>query len=81
MHCDIEVRDSLQGGGVVLIIRITEDDPDPGGAPSHGLMTCLAQYGVPHDLILMALAKLSTLPTLVLCKPSDYDAWEIREGG
>lgn len=64
----------------MLTIHITETDPaadaaDDRGSPD-GLAVCLAQYGVPPDVIQTALAALSHIKTLRLCKPSEDEAWE-----
>ena len=65
----------------MLMIQITEDESplwtansDPDGLPGF-----LAHCGVPHTVIHEALAHLLQLKTLLLCKPSEEDAWEIRE--
>jgi hypothetical protein len=66
----------------MLTIHITEDDPDSLATESHGhkdgLAACLAHYGVPHDVIHTALVYLSLVKTLMLCKPSEQEAWQIR---
>jgi hypothetical protein len=66
----------------MLTIHITETDPaadaaDNPGSPN-GLADCLAQYGVPPDVIHTALAALSRVKTLRLCKPSEEEAWEVH---
>jgi len=65
----------------MLIIEITQDDPNPTVPSAHrnDLPSCLAAYGIPHELILTALQKLPTLKTLRLCKASQYEEWEIQE--
>jgi hypothetical protein len=67
----------------MLTIHITEADPasllahDTGS--KDGLATCLAHYGVPHDVIQTTLAFLPQVKTLMLCQPSEGEAWEIWE--
>jgi hypothetical protein len=67
----------------MLTIRITATDPAAGaaGGPGspNGLADCLAHYGVPLDVMQTALAALSHVKTLRLCKPSEEEAWEIQE--
>jgi len=65
----------------MLMIRITEDESSLGTANSDpdGLPVFLAHCGVPHTVIHEALAHLPQLKTLLLCKPSEEEAWEIRE--
>ena len=66
----------------MLIIRITEDDlvsQEEDHADNDGLKAFLAQQGVPQAIIDKALAILPQLTTLMLCQPSEYDEWEIRE--
>jgi hypothetical protein len=67
----------------MLMIEITEDDPNPAVLSAHtdDVPACLASYGIPQALILAALQKLPTLKTLRLCKPSPDDEWEIQEVG
>jgi hypothetical protein len=66
----------------MLTIHITEANPtavaadDPGSRS--GLADCLAHYGVPPDVIQTALAALSHVKTLRLCKPSEEEAWEVQ---
>ena len=65
----------------MLTIHITEADltaltADGTGSPD-GLAVYLAQYGVSHDVIQTALTALPQVKTVVLCKPSEADAWEI----
>jgi hypothetical protein len=66
----------------MLTIHITEDDPTDlataDQSTKEGLAACLAHYGVPHDVIHTALASLAQVKTLILCKPSEYEAWEIQ---
>ena len=65
----------------MLTIHITEADltaltADDTSSPD-GLAVYLAQYGVSHDVIQTALTTLPQVKTVVLCKPSEADAWEI----
>ena len=64
----------------MLRIRITEDDPAALTAEvgPDGLPAFLAHCGVPHEVIHEALTRLPQLKTLLLCKPSEEEAWEIR---
>ena len=68
---------------MMLTIHIAEAEPAacalaaPGRADS--LAACLAQHGVPPDVIQTALAALAQVKTVVLCKASDVDAWEIAD--
>ena len=66
----------------MLTIHITEDDPASLTAnntgSNDGLATCLVHYGVPHDVIHTALASLAQVHTLILCKPSAHEEWEIQ---
>jgi hypothetical protein len=66
---------------MMLTIHITEADltaltADDTGSPD-GLAAYLAQYGVSHDVIQTALTALPQVKTVVLCKPSEANAWEI----
>ena len=68
----------------MMTIHITEAEPvavaaAAGGSPD-GLAACLAQYGVPPDVIQTALAALAHVNTLWLYKPSEEEAWEIHTG-
>ncbi len=65
----------------MLTLHITEADStgcttDDTGSPA-GLASCLAQYGVSPHVIQTVLDALPQVKTVVLCKPSDADAWEI----
>jgi hypothetical protein len=64
----------------MLSIRITEDDPAAvtAEASPDGFPAFLAHWGVPHAVIHEALTRLPQLKTLLLCKPSEDEAWEIR---
>ena len=46
-----------------------------------GLPAFLAHCGVPHEVIHEALTRLPQRKTLLLCKPSEDEAWEIRVDG
>jgi len=65
----------------MLMIRITEDESTSWTAnnDTDGLPVFLVHCGVPPTVIHEALAHLSQLKTLLLCKPSEEEAWEIRE--
>jgi hypothetical protein len=43
-----------------------------------GLAVCLAQHGVPPDVVQTALAALAYVKAVRLCKPSEERAWEIQ---
>jgi len=66
---------------MMLTIHITEAEPAACGIAAPGnsdsLAACLAQHGVPPDVIQTALAALAQVKKVVLCKPSDVDAWEL----
>jgi len=65
----------------MLMIRITEEESTSGTAhnDTEGLPVFLAHCGVPSTVIHEALTHLPQLKTLLLCKPSAEEAWEIRE--
>jgi hypothetical protein len=67
----------------MLFISITADEPDSLAAaspiPTDGLPAMLAHYGVPPALIQQALTILTQHTTLLLCKPSDKDEWEMQQ--
>ena len=67
----------------MLSIRITEDDPASltAEAGTDGLPAFLTHCGVPHEVIHEALTRLPQLKTLLLCKPSEDEEWEIRVDG
>jgi len=66
----------------MLTIHITEADPAAGVAvpaeSQDGLAVCLAQHGVPPDVVQTALAALAHVRALRLCKRSEEKAWEIQ---
>ena len=66
----------------MLTIHITEADPATGVATppesQDGLAICLAQHGVPPDVVQTALAALAHVKALRLCKRSEEKAWEIQ---
>ena len=66
----------------MLTIHITQADPAAGVAATperqDGLAVCLAQHGVPPDVVHMALAALADVKAVRLCKPSEERAWEIQ---
>ena len=67
----------------MLFIAITADESAPleAAPPVHtdGLPEMLAHYGVPPAMIQQALTLLAQRATLLLCKPSDQEEWEIQE--
>jgi hypothetical protein len=67
----------------MLSIRIIEDDPAfvTAEAGPDGLPAFLAHCGVPHEVIHEALTRLPQRKTLLLCKPSEDEAWEIHVDG
>ena len=67
----------------MLTIRITEeeacavtDNADPDRFP-----VFLAHWGIPPQVIHDVLRHLSQRTTLLLCKPSEEEAWELRVEG
>ena len=66
----------------MLFISITADEYDPleAAPPVHpdGLPEMLARYGVPPASIQQALTILAQSTTLLLCKPSDQEEWEMQ---
>jgi hypothetical protein len=84
----ISVGTPLQGGsrarqndaGTMLTIHITAAEAtqaaDETGTPD-GLVASLAQYGVSPAVIQTALAALAQRQSVVLCQPSEADAWEL----
>ena len=67
----------------MLTIRITEEEmcswtetADPDGFP-----VFLTHWGIPPQVIHDVLRQLSQRTTLLLCKPSEEEAWEIRVEG
>jgi hypothetical protein len=66
----------------MLTIHITEADPAAGAAATpesqDGLAVCLAQHGVPPDVVHTALAALAHVKAVRLCKRSEEKAWEIQ---
>ena len=66
----------------MLTIHITEADPAAGAATTperqDGLAFCLAQHGVPPEVVQTALAALAYMKAVRLCKPSAERAWEIQ---
>jgi hypothetical protein len=66
----------------MLTIDITEADPAAGAAATpesrDGLAVCLAQHGVPPDVVHTAFAALAHVKTVRLCQPSEERAWEIQ---
>ena len=67
----------------MLTIHIAEEaDPAAGAAAPpesrDGLAVCLAQHGVPPDVVHTALAALADVKAARLCKPSEERAWEIQ---
>ena len=66
----------------MLTIHITEADPAAGVATppesQDDLAVCLAQHGVPPDVMQTALAALAHVKALRLCKRSEEKAWEIQ---
>jgi len=65
----------------MLIIRITEDESTSltEKSDTDGLPVFLAHCGIPHKVIHEALSHLPQLKTLLLCKPSEDEEWEIRK--
>ena len=66
----------------MLTIHITEAEPAAGAAAppgsQDGLAGCLAQHGVPPNVVQTALAALAHMKAVRLCKPSAERAWEIQ---
>jgi hypothetical protein len=66
----------------MLTIHITEADPAAGAAAppesQDGLAVCLAQHGVPPDVVHTALAALAHVKAVRLCQRSEERAWEIQ---
>jgi hypothetical protein len=66
----------------MLTIHIMEADPAADAATTpespDGLAVCLAQHGVPPDVVHTALAALADVKAVRLCKPSAERAWEIQ---
>ena len=50
-----------------------------GAAQPDALAACLAQYGVSPGVIQAALKALPQRNRLILCKPTEADAWQIAE--
>jgi hypothetical protein len=69
----------------MLTIHITEADPAAGAAAppesQDGLAVCLAQHGVPPDVVHTALAALAHVKAVRLCQRSEERAWEIQAHG
>jgi hypothetical protein len=67
----------------MLTIHISESETPPhaaaGTAKTDGLAACLAQYGVSPGVIQATLHALPQLKRLILCKPTEADAWQIAE--
>ena len=65
---------------LMLSIRIIEDDPAflTAEAGPDGFPAFLAHCGVPHEVIHEALTRLRQHKTLLLCQPSEDEAWKIR---
>jgi hypothetical protein len=67
----------------MLTIHISESETPTQTATNtgstDGLAACLAQYGVSPGVIQATLHALPRLKRLILCKPTDADAWQIAE--
>ena len=66
----------------MLTIHITEADPAAGAAATpaspDGLAVCLAQHGVPPDVVHTALAALAHGKAVRLCQRAEEQAWDIQ---
>jgi len=67
----------------MLTIRITEEEMCSviDNAAPDGLPAFLTHWGIPSQVIHDVLRQLSQRTTLLLCKPSEEEAWEIRVEG
>jgi len=67
----------------MLTIRITEEEVCPGtdNADPDRFSGFLAHWGMPPQVIHDVLRQLPHRKTLLLCKPSETEEWEIRVEG
>jgi hypothetical protein len=67
----------------MLTIHISESETlshaAAGTDSTNGLAACLAQYGVSPGVIQATLHALPQLKRLILCKPTEADAWQIAD--